>query len=207
MGYLLVFVGSLLEGDATLLAAAFLAHQGHLSFAGVLTVAALTTTLVNELVYHLARTRSRRYFERKVASHPRYARVQHWIQRRSVLLLLCSRYVFGFRLAIPAACGMTGMPPLKFSTLNAIGTALWVFPLGYIGYAFGSVLDRFWAGLRFYEWHIAVVALAVGWLLLVRYDPELHMVSALLFRTRSFAMRESARLRRLGRIKPDECQD
>jgi membrane protein DedA with SNARE-associated domain len=208
MAYVLVFLGSILEGDATLLTAAFLAHQGHLNFAGVLAVAALTTTLVNELVYRLARTRSRNYFEKKVASHPKYGRVQQWIQKRSVLLLLCSRYIFGFRLAIPAACGMTGMRPTVFSTLNAIGAALWVVPLGYIGYAFGSVLDRFWAGFRMYEWHVAVVALAVGWLLLVRYDPELRMVSTLFFRTRSFALQESARLRHLGRhFKRAERQD
>ena len=207
MGYLLVFLGSLIEGDATLLTAAFLAHQGYLNFAGVLAVAALSSTLANEVVYHLARSRSRNYFERKVASHPKYGRVQAWIQRRSVVLLVCSRYIYGFRLAVPAACGMTGMPPVKFSILNAIGAAVWVVPLGYLGYAFGSVLERFWVGLRFYEWHIAVVALAVSWLLLVRYDPELRMVSALVFRTRGFALRESARLRRLGDVTPTELQD
>jgi membrane protein DedA with SNARE-associated domain len=206
MGYLLVFVGSLLEGDATLLTAAFLAHQGHLDLTWVMALAALASTLANEAVYHLARSRSRDYFERKVAKHPKYARVQAWIQRRSVILLLSSRYIYGFRLAVPAACGMTGMPPAKFSALNAVGAALWVVPLGYLGYAFGSVLERFWVGLRMYEWHIAVVALAVSWLLLVRYDPELRMVSRLVFRTRSFALRESARLRRLGDVTPDECE-
>ena len=30
-GYLLVFAGTILEGDATILAAAFLAHQGYLN--------------------------------------------------------------------------------------------------------------------------------------------------------------------------------
>ena len=205
MGYLLVFFGSLLEGDATLLTAAFLAHQGHLDLSMVMAVAALASTLANEAVYHLARSRSRLYFERKVESHPKYGRVRAWIEKRSVLLLLFSRYIYGFRLAVPAACGMIGMAPLRFSALNAIGAALWVVPLGYLGYAFGSVLERFWVGLRMYEWHIAVVALAVSWLLLVRYDPELRMVSALVFRTRSFALRESARLRRLGGVKPTEC--
>jgi membrane protein DedA with SNARE-associated domain len=203
--YLLVFLGSIVEGDATLLTAAFLAHQGHLSFPGVLAIAALASTMTNEVAYHLARTRSRRYFERKVASHPKYARVQEWMRKRSVFLLLISRYLFGFRMAIPAACGMTGMSPVKFTTLNLIGAALWVIPLGYVGYAFGYLLERFWAGLRAYEWHIAVVALAVGWLLLVRYDPELRMVAALVFRTRGFALREFARLRRLGKATEDEC--
>jgi membrane protein DedA with SNARE-associated domain len=197
--YVLVFFGSMVEGDATLLTAAFLAHSGKLNFIGVLLTAGLASTILNEAVYHLSRTRSRLYFERKIAQHPKYAKVQHWIRRRSVLLLLFSRYAFGFRLAIPAACGMTGMNPILFFIVNAIGAAIWVIPLGYAGYAFGGALARFWSGLHQYEWHIAVAALAVGWILLVRYDPELHMVAALFFRTRSFAITESARLRHLLR--------
>ena len=91
------------------------------------------------------------------------------------------------------------MNPILFFIVNAIGAAIWVIPLGYAGYAFGGALARFWSGLHQYEWHIAVAALAVGWILLVRYDPELHMVAALFFRTRSFAITESARLRHLLR--------
>jgi membrane protein DedA with SNARE-associated domain len=196
-GYVLIFLGCIIEGDATLLASAFLAHRGSLNFVAVLVTAALASTLANEAVYHLSRTRSRAYFEKKISKHPKYARVQHWIRRRSILLLLFSRYIFGFRLAIPAACGMTGMPPVVFFFVNAVGAALWVLPLGYAGYAFGGLIERFWHGVHQYEWHIAVVALAIGWTLLVRYDPELHMVASLFCRTREFAITESARLRRL----------
>jgi membrane protein DedA with SNARE-associated domain len=198
-GYVLVFFGSLVEGDATLMTAAFLSHQGHLSFLGVLATAALASTLLNEAVYHLSRTRSRQYFERKISKHPKYGRVQDWIRGRSVLLLLFSRYIFGFRLAIPAACGVTGMRPSVFSSLNALGAALWVIPLGFLGYAFGAAIQRFWHGVREYEWHIAVAALAIGWTILVLYDPELHMVSKMLLRTRQFALSESSRLRHMMR--------
>jgi len=195
--YFLIFLGSIIEGDATLMTAAFLANRGTLNFIAVLLTAALASTIANQIVFHLSRTRSRLYFERKIAKHPKYARVQHWIRRRSVLMLLFSRYIFGFRLAIPAACGMTGMPPPLFFGVNVAGAALWVVPLGYAGYAFGSVLKHFWHGVHQYEWHIAVAALAIGWTLLVRYDPELHMVSALFFRTREFAIAEASRLRHL----------
>ena len=179
--------------------AAFLSHQGHLSFYGVLGTAALASTLLNEVVYHLSRTRSRQYFERKITRHPKYGRVQDWIRSKSVLLLLFSRYIFGFRLAIPAACGVTGMRPAVFSSLNFVGAALWVIPLGLAGYAFGAAIQRFWHGVRAYEWHIALAALAIGWTVLVRYDPELHMASKLLLRTRQFALSESSRLRHLMR--------
>lgn len=198
--YILVFFGSMLEGDASLITAAFLAHQGKLSFAAVLATAGFASTLLNEAVYHLARSRSRKYFEAKIAKHPKYSRVQDWIRRRSTVLLLFGRYIFGFRLAIPAACGISGIRPLAFSVLNVAGAALWVLPLGYIGYAFGGVIERFWRGVRNYEWHIAVALLAIGWGLLASYDPELRMVATLFTRTRQFAVAEAARMGRLRKI-------
>jgi membrane protein DedA with SNARE-associated domain len=199
-GYILVFFGSMLEGDASLITAAFLAHQGKLNFGGVLATAGIASTLLNEAVYHLARSRSRKYFERRITKHPKYSRVQDWIRRRSTVLLLFCRYIFGFRLAIPAACGMTGMNPLAFSVLNIVGAALWVLPLGYVGYAFGGVIAKFWGGVRDYEWHIAVALLAIGWIFLLRYDPELRMVATLFTRTRHFAITEVVRMGRLRKI-------
>jgi membrane protein DedA with SNARE-associated domain len=198
--YIFVFLGSIIEGDATLVSAAFLANRGRLSFVGVLLTAGLATVLSNELVYHLSRNRSRGWVARKVANHPKYARTQEWIRRRSTVLLLFSRYLFGFRLAIPAACALTGMRPAYFSVLNAVGAMIWVVPLGLLGYAFGGVIGRFWHNLHLYEWHIAVVALAIGWTFLARYDPELHMVASIFLRTRQFAVTESARVRNLGRL-------
>lgn len=195
--YWLVFLGSLVEGDATLLTAAFLSHRGPITLGGVLIAAATATTLGNEAVYHLSRNRSRRYFERKIGEHPKYRRVQNWIRSRSAILLLCSRYVFGFRWAIPAACGLTGMTPPVFSILNLIGAALWVLPLGFAGYLFGGYLDQFWSGFHQYEWHFALGVLALVWIAVAVYDPELHAIRKAVGHTRGFAIGEAARLRKL----------
>lgn len=199
-GYLFVFLGSILEGDATLLAASFLAHRKHFNLAAVIAIAASATILFNQLVYLLARSRGREFLDRKVGQHPRYCRMRDWVQRRSVLLLLFSRYIFGFRLAIPAACGMSGMNPLVFAATNIAGAALWAVPLGMLGYVIGEFLGIFWSELKKYDWHIAVAGLAILWTLLAIKDPELRRVHSLLLHTRAFALGSFARIRhRLSR--------
>jgi membrane protein DedA with SNARE-associated domain len=194
-GYIFIFLGSILEGDATLVAASFLAQRNHFELPAVIAIAGSATVLFNQLVYLLARSRGRAFLERKVGQHHRYCRVRDWIQRRSVLLLLLSRYIFGFRMAIPAACGMSGMSPMLFAVTNVLGAALWAIPLGVAGYLLGEFVSTFWSELRQYDWHIAVAALAILWTFLAVRDPELRRVHALFLHTRAFALWSISRIR------------
>jgi membrane protein DedA with SNARE-associated domain len=159
-GYILVLLGVMLEGDATLVAAAFLAHRGHFSFPAVLGIAIGASTLVNELFYRLARWGGCERFARNAERHARYARIRDWVTRRGTAMLLLSRYIFGLRLAIPAACGVTGMPPFKFFVINVAGAFLWALPVAFLAYAFGHVLEYVISDLRPYEWWIASALLA-----------------------------------------------
>jgi membrane protein DedA with SNARE-associated domain len=123
MANIVLFFGSIFEGDATLLGASFLAHRHVLSLAAVIATATIASLAWNECVFYFSGRRARGFLERRVASHPAYERVQLWVQRRSVVLLLFSRYLFGFRLAIPVACGATGISAAIFSAVNAVGAS------------------------------------------------------------------------------------
>lgn len=206
-GYVLICLGSIIEGDATLLAASFLANRGHFNVVYVMLIGAIASTLFNEAAFHTARRAGKPFFERQAAKHRRYRGVQDWVCRRSVLLLLFSRYIFGFRMAIPIACGAVGMRPLVFAVVNAAGAVLWVVPLCMIGYAFGHALSAFWAGVRYYEWHIAVAFLVLLTAVLAWLDPELDKVSRYILNWRGAAIRSEARVRRLlSRAERARCE-
>jgi membrane protein DedA with SNARE-associated domain len=196
-GYVLIFVGTIFEGDATLLTASFLAQRGRFGLFSVMLTAAIATTAWNEFIYYGARRSGKAYLERRIARHRRYRSVQEWVRRRSVVLLLLSRYIFGFRLAIPLACGAIGMRPITFSLVNLAGAIVWVAPVAIIGYAFGTVLAAFWHEVRQYEWHIAVALLVLTTVLLAWFDPELKKVTEYVFHLRKAAVSSQARVRRL----------
>ena len=196
-GYVLIFLGSIIEGDATLLTAAFLANRGHFSLPYVMLTAGIASTIFNEAAFHSARRAGKAFFERQAAKHKKYHGVQEWVCRRAVLLLLFSRYIFGFRMAIPIACGAVGMRPALFALVNAAGAVLWVVPVCFVGYAFGHLLGAFWEGIRAYEWHIAVALLVLLTAVLAWLDPELEKVSRYVLNWRAAAVRSEARVRRL----------
>jgi membrane protein DedA with SNARE-associated domain len=199
--YVIVFFGSIFEGDATLLGASFLAHRRVMSFAAVLATAAVASTLFNELLFYLSRKNGKGFLDRRVGRHPRYERVQRWVHRRSIVLLLFSRYLFGFRIAIPVACGATGMRATTFTVVNAVGAVLWVVPIGLVGFFLGHTLEAFWHDVRRWEWHIACALVVLLTTLLAWKDPELRRVALAFTHIRRFTVLSTHRMRhRFGRV-------
>jgi membrane protein DedA with SNARE-associated domain len=154
-GYALVFVAAAVEGDATLLTATFLAHRGYLQLHLVIVVAALGTVAINQGYFWFARAYARPRVatlrERRTAQ-----RVLERVDRHGTLLVLGSRFVYGFRIAIPAACGATGMSPIRFTVGDVVGAMVWSVVIGLTGFAIGQLLDRLLDDLRRHEWWIAL---------------------------------------------------
>ena len=193
--YVIVFLGSIFEGDATLLCASFLARREVMSFGAVLATAAAATTLFNELVFYVSRKKGKAFLQKRMDRHPRYQRVQRWVLRRSIVLLLFSRYIFGLRMAIPMACGATGMRAVTFSFVNIAGAVLWVVPVGLVGYFVGNAVEAFWHEMRPWEWHIACATVVLVTGLLAWKDPELRRVAMAFTHTQQFTVLSIHRIR------------
>jgi phosphatidylglycerol lysyltransferase len=170
-GYVILFLGTMVEGDGFLLTAAFLAHRGYFHLGVVIAVATAANTLADQIYYQLARSRGREAFARKAEADPRFGRVRTWIEHRGVMLLLASRFLWGFRIAIPAACGASGMGRRTFLLVNLAGGLIWASVFAVLGYTLGGTLDVLLANLRHLEWYVAgglllavalVVALRAG---------------------------------------------
>jgi membrane protein DedA with SNARE-associated domain len=166
-GYALVFLSAAVEGDATLLTATFLAHRGYLHLDLVIAVAAAGTVTINQVYFWLARI----YAQKRIASlraNRKIHIVLDRIDRHGALLVLFSRFVYGFRIAIPAACGATGMSPVQFTSGDVAGSIVWSVVIGFAGFAIGQLLEQLLDDLRRYEWWIALalfcgVLIALAW--------------------------------------------
>src|SRR5438105_4777245 len=99
-GYLILFVGVFLEGEAFLLAGAFLAHRGYFNVALVILVALAANTLGGQFYYLAARIRGRQWFEARFGASDRFRRLLTWMGSYGNWVLLLSRFAFGFRIVI-----------------------------------------------------------------------------------------------------------
>ncbi|PYQ01768.1 MAG: hypothetical protein DMF82_18315 [Acidobacteria bacterium] len=142
-GYVLLFGGVIVEGEAFLLTAAFLAHRGLLSLPAVVAVAVAATMFGDQVYYQAARARGRAWLERRRGVRARYNRIIDLTARRGPWLLLVSRYTFGFRIVIPAACGAVGMPVGLFTFVDFVAVAIWAAITAALGYYGGAAVARY----------------------------------------------------------------
>lgn len=133
-GYLFVFIGVVFEGDATLLTAAFLARRGHFHLDFVIAAATLGSFAANQTYYEVARRKGEAWISGLPAPRQRIERVRTWAQSYGPLLIVGSRFLFGFRALVPIVCGASGMKPWWFALWNSAGTLLWANAIGAIGF-------------------------------------------------------------------------
>jgi membrane protein DedA with SNARE-associated domain len=77
--------------------------------------------------------------------------------------------MWGFRIAIPVACGAVAMPRTRFSVINAAGAIFWAVPVGLAGYFLGHGLELWLTDIRRYEWEIAAVMLCGVFIVLLAW--------------------------------------
>lgn len=169
-GYVALFLGVAAEGDTFLLAGAFMAHRGVFNLATVVFLSLTANTIATLIYYLMARKRGRVWLDGRFGSLKTYARASRWMEAHSDWILLLSRYAFGFRIVIPAACGALGMRPLRFNLLNLAASVIWVIPTAMFGFYFGNTAEKMFAGARRYEaWVIPVLILIAALILLYRH--------------------------------------
>ncbi len=150
-GYWMVLAGTIFEGDATLVTAAFLAHRGYLSLAVVCLLSGGSTVVANVFLYEAGRRQGAR-----LASE-RAEKILGWVRARGSLLLLASRFLFALRSAIALACGVAQMPRARFYWVNLAGAVLWVGALAGAGYSGGRLFTLLVDDVKRHEWTAAAV--------------------------------------------------
>jgi len=139
-GYALLFAGVLVEGEAFLLGAGLLAHRGLLSLPLVVAVAVVANTLADLVYFALARRKGRAWLEGRYGAHRRFQRLVELVSRHGFPLLLLSRFAYGLRIAIPAACGALGMGVAMFAVTDVLAGLLWALAMAALAYATADAL-------------------------------------------------------------------
>ena len=139
-GYLAIFVLAVVEGEAALVGAAWLAHRGEMTYVQGLAAAFAGSWLTGEVLFY-STIYGRGWVARKAEANPRVARVEGWVRRRGRVLVFFSRFLWGFRPWIPPACALCGMRPRTFSFFNFVGALFWVIFFSPICWYFGQSLQ------------------------------------------------------------------
>lgn len=161
-GYLAIFAGCLLEGEALVVLGGFFAYH-HTMHLPIVALAAFAGTMISDIGWFmLGRYSSDKFLHRWA--------ILRYISRHSVniagkrprLLSFFFRFMYGFRILIPFSLGKTSMTTNTYLAYNALGILLWVAVYAGIGYSFASTIEVFFGRMKHIELVIGLVILGIG---------------------------------------------
>jgi membrane protein DedA with SNARE-associated domain len=160
-GYPLIFLGTLAEGETLLMLGGYFAHQGYLQLGPVILTAFTGAVCGDQLFFWVGRHHAKRLLGRfpKLRDKVNLALVR--IESHQVKVVLGMRFLWGLRIALPIALGLSNMRTPRFVWLNLVSAAVWSCTFAVVGFAAGKLVQQLEADLHRYEkWIAAALVLA-----------------------------------------------
>lgn len=136
-----IFLGFFLPGDTLLIAAGIYAHEGKLSVAAVILVAAIAATAGDSTAYFIGRKLGPRIFrnEESVIFRPDHvARAEAFYEKYGSKTLLVAHSLPIIRTFSPLLAGVGKMRYRRFLGFDATGDTAWAVIVTLVGYYVGS---------------------------------------------------------------------
>jgi membrane protein DedA with SNARE-associated domain len=163
-GYPILFIGVFAEGESLLLLAGYFAQRGYLELAGVIATAFIAALCGDQFFFHLGRRRGTALLARFPHLRDKVQSALARVERNQAKFVLSMRFLWGLRIALPIALGLTTMPALRYLWLNLISAALWSTTVTLVGFTAGRVVMRLIEDLHRYEMGIVIAVVTVGFL-------------------------------------------
>lgn len=136
LGYLIVALGMIIEGDVILFSAAFLTHERFFNIWAMFPLA-LASVLIGDVLWYLLGAN----LEKIYLIH----RLEQWIKRiterfdehlkeRTGRTLFISKFTYGFGHLMVVRAGMLGLKPKEFFQKNISATVAWALIVWSLGY-------------------------------------------------------------------------
>jgi len=167
-GYLVIFLGTLAEGESLLVLGSYFAHRGYLDLGGVMLTAFVGAVCGDQLFFHLGRRHAKGLLERFPRLRDKVNVALRRVEDHQVKVVLSMRFLWGLRIALPVALGLTNMSARRYLLVNLLSAAIWSTVFSLAGYGVSRVLSQVIGNLHHYEWWIAgglllIAVIAAAW--------------------------------------------
>jgi membrane protein DedA with SNARE-associated domain len=159
--------------EPTMLFAGFDVYRHHLTLGGIIGLGVVGDLVGATIAYAIGYWGSREVIEhygsRMHLSASRLDRANEWANRYGPPAVFLSRLVPGARFVFPYAAGIAQMSYVRFIAFAALGSAIWVTGLGFLGRAVGANWQSWRKHLEYVDYAaLALIIAVVAWVILRR---------------------------------------
>ena len=168
-GYIVLLLGSLIEGETIVLLGGIAAKLGYLSLPNVIACAFAGSLLGDQLSFLAGRYRGVSLLRSHPSWRKRARKAAVILERHRVIIIIGFRFLYGLRIITPFVIGMSRVPMLEFAILNITGAAVWATLVVCLGYAFGHAMELWLGDIHRYEMALLATVLIAGLLVWLTY--------------------------------------
>jgi membrane protein DedA with SNARE-associated domain len=161
-GYAMIFLGTVVEGETLLMLGGYFAHRGYLELGPVIVTAFAGAVCGDQFFFYIGRHHAKGLLARFPKLRDKVNIALHRVEAHQVKVVLSMRFLWGLRIALPVALGLTNMVARRFFWLNITSAAVWSCVFACIGYGTGRLFAALEADLRRFEWWIAAGLLLIA---------------------------------------------
>ena len=161
-GYLAVFVGTFLEGEAILVAAGFFASRGLLKLVPVGVVAFAGAYIGHVFWFWLGRTQGVKLLDRFPRMKKHFGKGIRIFERYGAPAIFITQWLYGLRITCAVIIGISRISTLKFLIYEAITCAVWAIIIAGAGFVFGTAVERILGRAAHIERYGLIVLVVVG---------------------------------------------
>src|SRR5690348_9377837 len=161
-GYALIFLGTLAEGETLLVLGGYFAHRGYLDLGGVITTSFVAAVCGDQLFFHLGRRHAKSLLEHVPRLRDKVNVALRRVEDHQVKIVLSMRFLWGLRIALPVALGLTAMNAQRFFWLNLLSAAVWSSVFAFVGFGTSRLVTQIVDNLHHHEKWIAAALLLVA---------------------------------------------
>jgi membrane protein DedA with SNARE-associated domain len=140
-GYIAVFLGSLVEGEAVILTSSALAACGYLSIYKVFVITFATTVVVDQILFWVGyRVGTEWLIKRFPRLSKARSKVFALLHKMDIMFIFAFRFIYGIRIISPIVIGSAKVKPSRFSIYNTLSGFTWAAVSCFIGYIVADVV-------------------------------------------------------------------
>lgn len=173
-GYLAIFLGTFLEGEAILVAAGFFASRGYLDIYLVTLVAFAGSYGGHLFWFWLGRVHGVRLLDRFPRMKRHFGQGVRVFERYGAAAIIITQWLYGLRITCAVIIGMSRIPLMKFLAYEALSCALWSVVITALGFYFGRAIETLLGRVEHIEkYGLAIIlAIAIGFWLYHRWKEK-----------------------------------